>query len=483
MDKHLHKDIGDQFSDEINKLSQQPPEHIWENIDKALDKADAADYKDKFTRLRKRTLVLLFMLIGISTFSVVYFNTAKNKNTLQVAVHNDNSAAQKSNGKINNDNNNNTVIGKQSSNDINNTAQKQIVAAGVIDYATHNTEQEDLFSLPKLLINKKACLVGRQGKTVVKITNGNVTEEETTTDADAAISKNTNPEKTDENSIAVIAAKPKDAEKTLTENADVLKKDAHPTVSNTQSSKNKKQQNNNSKFTLTAFAAPDYSAYRLENDERSNYDNKTGIQKRERSDISSAVGILLGYKIGNKITLQAGITYSSSKISISPTKIYAEKENAGTIKYRYNTSFGYGYLLPSFSNSPAVGDSLFANGANHTLHYISIPIIVKYKMGNKKITFHPGAGVMFNFLAKATLTTDVEDRFNREKEYITKLESIKKVGASLIITPEVQYQLSKKWSISAMPYFKYSLGAINKGNIVKTYPYTIGLGIGAVYKF
>ena len=168
MDKHLHKDIGDQFSDEINKLSQQPPEHIWENIDKALDKADAADYKDKFTRLRKRTLVLLFMLIGISTFSVVYFNTAKNKNTLQVAVHNDNSAAQKSNGKINNDNNNNTVIGKQSSNDINNTAQKQIVAAGVIDYATHNTEQEDLFSSKKIFINKK-------GKTVVKVTNGTVT--------------------------------------------------------------------------------------------------------------------------------------------------------------------------------------------------------------------------------------------------------------------------------------------------------------------
>ena len=34
-----------------------------------------------------------------------------------------------------------------------------------------------------------------------------------------------------------------------------------------------------------------------------------------------------------------------------------------------------------------------------------------------------------------------------------------------------------------MPYLKYSLGAINKDNVVKTYPYTFGLGMGVVYKF
>ena len=74
-------------------------------------------------------------------------------------------------------------------------------------------------------------------------------------------------------------------------------------------------------------------------------------------------------------------------------------------------------------------------------------------------------------------------QFNRETEYITKLEGIKKMSYSLILTPEVQYQLSKKISISVMPYFKYSLGAINKGNVVKSYPYTFGLGAGVVYKF
>jgi hypothetical protein len=81
------------------------------------------------------------------------------------------------------------------------------------------------------------------------------------------------------------------------------------------------------------------------------------------------------------------------------------------------------------------------------------------------------------------LTTDLQDRFNSETEYISNLEGIKKINTSLIITPELQYQLSKKWTIAVIPYFKYSLGAINKGNVVKTYPYTLGLGVGAVYKF
>ncbi|MFM9909349.1 MAG: hypothetical protein ACKVOW_08370 [Chitinophagaceae bacterium] len=53
----------------------------------------------------------------------------------------------------------------------------------------------------------------------------------------------------------------------------------------------------------------------------------------------------------------------------------------------------------------------------------------------------------------------------------------------MLVIPEVQYQVSKNWSIIALPYFKYSLGPVNKGNVVKTYPYTVGMGIGAVYKF
>ncbi len=470
MDKHLYKDIGEQFSNEINKLDQQPRSHIWEDIDKQLDKTDAANYKEKFTRLRKRTLLLLLLLVGMATFSVIYFNSFKNKNNPQYAADNAGSSIKKLNEQSVTAKKENTVIVKDdtlSTNNLNQQPENNIVADNLI-----SNDDEDIYTSRKIAVKENR-------KTKIKISGAVAIENERAVDEMAIPDVAAPNEKVQENK-SVIINKAEETENRPAAISSSIKKDSSSAVSK---NNNKKQANKNSKFTLTAFAAPDYAKYRLVNDKQNNYDNKAGIATREHSDLSASVGILLGYKIGNKITIQSGIIYSSTNISINPTKIYAEKNNAGTVKFRYNTSSGYGYLLPSFSGSPAVGDSLIADGANHTIRYISIPIILKYKMGNNKLTFNPGIGITFNFLTKATLTTDLVDQLNRETEYISKLEGIKKFSTGLIITPEVQYQLSKKISLSIMPYFKYAASSINKGNVVKTYPYTFGLGAGAVYKF
>lgn len=477
MDKHLHKDIGEQFSEEINSLSQQPREHVWENIDKALDKTDAKNYKDKFVRLKKRTMLLLLLLIGISTFSVFYFNASKDKNSQQNAVHHYNLANQKTKKETNGNTTGNTDIIKADITLNTNLRQKKVAMKNTSRYNTLTNIEDILFIDKKLFINQK-------GETKIKITNATL-QEETANAVEPESNINIIAKKINDPGVLKVFVKPGDADNNITKTTPVLKKDTVSVTTDNRSSKkrNKKQRIINPRFTLTAFAAPDYSKYRLTNGKHNNYDNKADITTRERSDLSSSFGVLFGYKVGNKITIQSGVIYSSTNISIAPTKIYAEKDNTGAIKFRYNTSSGYGYLLPSFSNAPAVGDSLFADGANHTLRYISMPIIAKYKLGNKKITFNPGVGVTFDFLTKATLTTDLVDQLNRETEYTSKIESIKKITYSLMFTPEVQYQLSKNWSISALPFFKYSLVPINKGNIVKTYPYSFGLGIGAVYKF
>jgi Outer membrane protein beta-barrel domain len=469
MDKDLHKNIGEQFSEEINSLSQLPREHVWENIDKALDKTDVKSYKEKFTRLKKRSLLLLLLLIGISTFSIVYFSFSKNS-----IYHNQTAGKEtktpSAKNEINNDGiskkltlSTHTPIQKPESN--NNISKQMLIA-----------ESEPSFLFPrKSSASKKAEL------------NIETTTPVTEVDANNKIKLNNTVfnKLTGDIIIPSLPEKPIFIENPISSIIKAPIKDLAANTTTVKASKSNiiKFRKNYPRFSLTAFYAPDYSAYNLTNDKHNNYDNGSGIAKRERSDLSSSFGILLGYERNNKIIIQSGLIYSSSNISIDPTKIYAEKNNAGDIKFRYNASSGYGYLLPSFRVSPAVGDSLFASGANHTLHYISVPLIVKYKIGNQRLRFHPGAGVTVNFLTKATLTTDVEDQLHRETEYITRLEGIKKISYSLLLTPEVQYQLSKKISLSAAPYFKYALGAINKGNVVKSYPYTFGVGVGVVYKF
>jgi hypothetical protein len=464
MDKNLHNDIGQQFSEGINSLSQQPREHIWQNIDKTLDKADAENYKGKFARLKKRSTLLLLLLLGMSTASVIYFSNTKSNN--------DGLATEKTGTVTDSKETANQNIHVQQAPVAGNVPQQQPGSSSAADGSPAVNAGNVFWALKKTGITQK-------GKAVIAINGGAAAAAETT---DNTSSTTTAEPDTVTAATALALTLPVI---TAAPVAAVPKKDL-PAAAENKSAEKSSPENSRKKdarFSLTAFFAPDYSNYHLTNDRHSNYDNGAGIASRERSDLSSTAGVLLGYKAGKRITLQSGLTYSSSNISIDPTKIYAEKNTGGAVKYRYNTSSGYGYLLPSFSSSPAVGDSLFASGANHTLHYISIPVMVKYAMGKGKLTFHPGAGIGFNFLTKATLTTDVQDRFNSETEYITRLEGLKKVSCSLLLVPELQYKLSQKISISAMPYFKYALGPINKGNVVKSYPYTVGLGLGLVYRF
>ena len=476
MDEHLHKDIGKQFRDEINPLKQQPRKHIWENIDKALDKEEAKNYKQKYLLLRKSVLLLLF--IGVAGFFAFYFNTSKNKPsgnefaiqslpTGQAGIKEKNASVQ----------NQNATVNKEPI-DLSGFIKPQIPSNLLSIINPSQNFSENFFPFSKNFMKDRT-------KTKIKIKAGEITYEEDIKSL-PVVTKENNYTETD---LAISPA----LQKTQTANSE----NSFPKLTNSEKKNtvlinapaslseapNKKQKNSKHKFTLLAFAGPDYTDYRLINDRHNNYDNKAGIETRERSDLSYSFGILLGYAVGKRISVQSGITYAASNISINPTEIYAEKNNAGLIKYRYNTSYGYGYLQPSFSSSPAVGDSLFADGANHTLHYITVPVIVKYKIGKKKLTFNPGVGIGLSILTKATLTTDLVDNLNRETESISKLEGIKKLSAGLIFTPELQYQLSKKVNLSLSPSFKYSLGPINKGNVVKTYPYTIGVGLGLVYKF
>jgi Outer membrane protein beta-barrel domain len=474
MDKHLHKNIGEKFSEEINSMSRQPREHVWENIDKALDKTDVKSYKEKFTRLKKRSLLLLLLLIGLSTFSLIYFTGSRNDS------YNNSVASEKSKTPVNNAGSTNKSLIKPKiplnrSASQNNDPDNNALRENFPELSSHDLSVSEKLFLPR-----------------TRSVNNAIT---TITDAIADAGKNHSVDinsRLFNNALTpiLVSARPQKPEliaKLFLNTLPAPKRDSFPLITLTdnasQKSNARKPGRNSSRFSLTIFYAADYSAYRLTNDMFNNYDNGPGIATRERSDLSTSAGLLLGYRTGKKISIQSGIIYSSSQININPTKIYAEKNNAGTVKFRYNTSSGYGYLLPSFSASPAVGDSLFADGANHTLQYISIPLLIKYNFGNKRTTFHPGIGITFNFLKKATLTTDLVDLLNREKEVISNLEGIKKINASLLVSPELRYQLSKKVSISGMPYFKYSLGAINKGNVVKTYPYTVGLGVGIVYKF
>lgn len=67
MNKDLH-DIDDLFRSALDGHEETPSTRVKENIDVALDKQDAEEYKKKFILWKRATLLLLLLVAG----SVLY---------------------------------------------------------------------------------------------------------------------------------------------------------------------------------------------------------------------------------------------------------------------------------------------------------------------------------------------------------------------------------------------------------------------------
>jgi hypothetical protein len=148
--------------------------------------------------------------------------------------------------------------------------------------------------------------------------------------------------------------------------------------------------------------------------------------------------------------------------------------------YEYNTSSGYGYILPSFRVAPVVGDSLYTRTSVHKLEFLTIPLLARYTFDHKKYSVAPGIGIAINLLTKANLKTEVNDNTESEIEFITKLKGLKKISYSFLLSSDFRYKASKKWSLHVSPYVKYALAPVNSGGVVKTYPYNLGGNVGVM---
>ena len=88
-----------------------------------------------------------------------------------------------------------------------------------------------------------------------------------------------------------------------------------------------------------------------------------------------------------------------------------------------------------------------------------------------------------NFLTSAKIRTEVEDALNTEKVRISELKGTKLFYLSLMANADIQYNLSSNWSLHMMPAFRYAITQVTKNNVVETYPYSFGAGLGLTYRF
>ena len=524
MDENLHN-IENLFRDGLVDNEELPPLRAWKDIDNILNNDNVVSIKKKYSNLKRVALLLLVLLLGLSIYELINKQNNEPKSTYTNKSQNPNDSKGRNNENMdsapvdnlfadkNNSNNNlkvqpenNTTIGNRTTPDNVSTSSKkkdrynpnatinnspieknmpfnksklnQIIYPEKKNNGTVNSNS----TVDNTSVSKNKQRISDKTSTKVKVSSANPTEDDlrTTTNNDPTA---TNLQSTFlERLIPVSMDK---INKKMQDSVDSKRPSQSIAASKIASPPNRKKKEGKSPhFSITPFFSPDIAWYRLQQDKSDNQpDNANKIEKGERHEFSSTSGLMVDYRLNKLFTLQTGLTFSNINITINPKTIYAQRDNNGNIKYRVNISSGYGYLLPSFQNTPVVGDSLYISGATHKLRYIGMPIALKYLFVKGKFSIEAMAGIGYNFLGKGKLETEIKQGPNNEVDVLNKIEGLKSVYLNGLAGIGATYKLSGKFSFTLLPTARIALTSINKNGVVKTYPNSVGLSAGLKIKY
>jgi hypothetical protein len=495
MDKNL-PDIEELFKSALENEEEMPEPKVWKAIDNILDKDNVISLKKKYEDIKKIAFLLFFLLLGLSIYEFEKSSGIRNNN-----IDNKEVVSEKRNGLSSKDERNSVAdnLGR-SGRSINNKSKGFPGNPSNLKDRSGNIEQ----------VNESAALVDDKNQSHNSkrtIFNSKLSHQEQIVTNSSAATVKTKIQEAE--NVKRVDRKNKMAATSLLRNystfyvgrlnrvnvdsVNPISLPRFPAPTNTIPGiqdknavvKNIKTKNSKpSAFSLNLFFSPDFASYRLQDNIRgSNLNEATEIEKNERHEFSSTIGALIEYKVRKHWSIQTGLTYSNTNITVAPKTIYAQPDNSGSIKYLLNTSSGYAYVLPSFSSNPNVGDSLYAFTSTHTLQYLSLPVALKYNITKGKFNFNAMAGTSVNYLIKGKVETSVENGTNNEPEVVDNLQGLKKIYFSGVASAGIDYLINTKVAITFAPTYRFAINSINKDAAVKSYPNSIGLVTGLRFNF
>ncbi|MCW3107546.1 MAG: hypothetical protein JWQ09_2052 [Segetibacter sp.] len=479
MDENLHN-IEDLFYSALDDNTEEAPSaNVWQGIDKQLDKDNIIIIKRKYLEL-KRVVVLLVLLLGIALYQLntTQNNSEQRNNTISKSKPGS-KAGEPSN--IKDDVKKTSAIVVATENTITNSKND---SKPMYDSTVHSifVAKND----ENYLVKRHGSVNATQNKNSswrpdykIEIENKKVSEKE-----QALVQHGDKQDDSEIPPLHKLGTVPVENTKLqLThsiETNQLLKIIASSEIKNiSQSNSTIKKKTPSGKLSLTPFFSPELVGYHLEDDKPENQENAKEIESGEKHEFSYMLGVLVDYKLNKHWGIQSGITYANTDITVQPKTLYAQPDNTGSVKYRINTSSGYGYVLPSFSTNPAIGDSLYAFTSTHSLQYVAVPVALTYHIrAGKKLALVPLAGVSTNILIRAKLETSVENGIDNSTEAVDNLQGLKKVYFSGLASIGIEYRLSAKTVMTFAPVLRFALNSINKDASVKSYPMSSGFTIG-----
>ena len=111
--------------------------------------------------------------------------------------------------------------------------------------------------------------------------------------------------------------------------------------------------------------------------------------------------------------------------------------------------------------------------------YLEVPLILRYRLIDRRLGFHFLGGLSSNFLVGNTAYYQEDG----DKEAIGTTGNLRPVNYSGVLGMGMDYSVSGRFHINFEPTFRYYLDPINTGSLIRSHPYNVGFFTGLMYTF
>lgn len=227
------------------------------------------------------------------------------------------------------------------------------------------------------------------------------------------------------------------------------------------------------------------------------------IIESDQAKVSYTGGVGLAYKISSRFSIQSGLYYSSIEQEMSGINAYSgfqAYDNSkggpnfevltanGTVTTSNSDVFLSSYSLPeriitNYTNDVFDPVKASLNYVSSTLYqdlsFLELPVIVRYKVVDRKVGLNLIGGMSYNFL----VNNNVYAMMDEGRYAVGTTEGLNDVSLSSSLGMGMEYKLSQNLSLNLEPTFRYYINPFNSARATGIHPYSVGIFSGLAYKF
>ena len=236
----------------------------------------------------------------------------------------------------------------------------------------------------------------------------------------------------------------------------------------------------------------------------------SGIRKSDFDNAESPLlaysgGINLSFRVFNRWSVQTGVLYSQMGQSINSVipapSMYGAlsssgnpypksfvKTSTGSVTVASNLKSDAGTTYSNYFNAESQtatvnADAYISNPAKYRLmerlDYIEIPLILRYRIFDRKLNLYVSGGMSTNLLINNNVFVDNGSEIVKGGTILM----ARPVNYSSMMGLGLGYQINRNMSVGFEPYFKYYLKSYTTSSQISSNPYALGVFTGLMYRF